>query len=52
MNAQFVIDQFQSQQGWTDDTVLDLLVQYIDNQGSGEALYDMLLQIAEEENAS
>ena len=50
LDAAFIIDQYQGRQGWTDGTVLDLLIEYIDNQQSGDALDDFLRQRADEEN--
>ena len=43
------IDEFQQQQGWTDNTVLSLLIDFIDNQDSPEALRDFLANAAEDE---
>jgi hypothetical protein len=37
---------FQGQQGWTDATLLDLCLTYIENQNSPEAFKDFLLQAA------
>lgn len=51
-DAAFIIDHFQGLQGWTDGTVLDLLIEYIDNQQSGDALHDFLRRKADEENSA
>ena len=50
MSARHIIDRYQARQGWTDLTVLDLLVEYIDNQASPEALEDFLNEKADIEN--
>lgn len=50
MSAQHVIDKYQGRQGWTDATVLDLLIGYLDNQGSDDALDACLGEAAAEEN--
>ena len=50
MSVQHIIDRYQARQGWTDLTVLDLLVEYIDNQASPEALEDFLNGKADIEN--
>ena len=44
--SQHIIDKFQAEQGWTDKTVLDLLIQYISNQQSDDALEDFLSEAA------
>lgn len=44
------IRQIQDEQGWTDITLLDLLITYIENQQSPEAISDFLQdRCAEEE---
>ena len=52
MSTQHVIDKHQDQQGWTDTTVLNLLIGYLDNQGSDDALDDYLGEVAAEENSA
>lgn len=37
-----IIQQYQEAEGWTDATVLDLLIGYIENQNSPEALEEYL----------
>lgn len=46
MSAQQIIDRYQEAEGWTTDTVLDLLVSYIDNQDAPDALDDFLADAA------
>lgn len=45
------IDEIIEHQGWSDSTQLDLLREYITNQGDDDALRDFLRRKAEEENA-
>lgn len=52
MSTQHVIDQHQGQQGWTDATVLDLLIGYLHNQGGDDALDAYLGEVATEENSA
>jgi hypothetical protein len=52
MSTRHVIDKYQGRQGWSDATVLDLLIGYLDNQGSDDALYDYLREVAAEENSA
>lgn len=49
-DASFIIDHYQGQQGWDDGTVLDLLLEFIDNRGASDALDDFLRARAGEEN--
>lgn len=49
-NTYATIEKFQQQQGWTDNTILSLLIDFIDNQDSPEALRDFLAATAENEN--
>ena len=44
------IDQIVEEQGWDDTSLKDLLFQYIENQGSMDALRDFLENAATEEN--
>jgi hypothetical protein len=44
------IDEIIEHQGWSKETLLDLVMEYIGNQGSDDALRDFLAQIAENEN--
>lgn len=44
------IEEIIEHQGWTKETVLDLVMEYIGNQGSNDALRDFLAQAAENEN--
>lgn len=46
------IEEIITQQGWTDETVLTLLWEYIDNQGDSRALRDFLYNRAFEENSA
>ena len=43
------IRQFQDEQGWTNATLLDLLITYIENQRSPEAVSDFLQERCAEE---
>lgn len=49
MSAGAIIEKYQGAQGWTDLTVLDLLITYVDNQGSDDALEDYLAQACDDE---
>lgn len=42
MSAASIIAEFVEAQGWNDETVRELLTEYIDNQQSPEALHDFL----------
>ena len=42
------IDDIVASQGWTDATILDLLWEYVHNQGATEAVREHFLQAAEE----
>ncbi len=44
------IDEIVAHQGWSKETLLDLVMEYIGNQGSDDALRDFLAQMAEYEN--
>lgn len=44
------IEEIIEHQGWNKETVLDLVMEYIGNQGSNDALRDFLAQAAENEN--
>lgn len=44
------IEEIIEEQGWNDHTVMELLFQYIENQGSMDALQDFLAHQAAEEN--
>lgn len=46
MNIEEIIEH----QGWSKETVLDLVMEYIGNQGRDDALRDFLAQMAEYEN--
>ncbi len=46
------IEEIIEAQGWDDATVNDLLFQYVENQGSMDALRDFLERAAGEENSS
>ncbi|MFV0135551.1 hypothetical protein ACLGIH_20405 [Streptomyces sp. HMX87] len=45
-----VIDRLQDAQGWTDNTVLDLLIRFVDEQGQAAELDEYLTRVANEEN--
>lgn len=45
-----VAQRMQDEQGWTDSTLLGLLLEYLENQQSDDALEDFLRQKAEFEN--
>ncbi len=47
MSIQEIIES----QGWTDETMVELLFSYIENQGSMDALRDFLAARAYEENS-
>lgn len=47
--ARDLIDRFGERCGWNDDSKIDLLCDYINNQQSGDALQDFLQQQADEE---
>ncbi len=49
MSARSIIDSFDSRVGWDDNSKIELLCQYIDNQQSDDALQDFLEQQAQEE---
>jgi hypothetical protein len=42
MSTQDILDEVQESQGWTDATLLGLLIQYLDNQASPDSLRDFL----------
>ncbi len=42
MSAQSIAYMFQEAEGWTDGTLLDLALEYIDNQGDDTAWGDFL----------
>jgi hypothetical protein len=42
-----ILDRFIETQGWSDSTVLDLALTYIENQSSPEAWEDYLISLAE-----
>jgi hypothetical protein len=44
------IDEIIEHQSWSKETLLDLVMEYIGNQGSDDALRDFLAQIAENES--
>lgn len=46
MNIEEIIEH----QGWTTETILELVMEYVANQGSDDALRDFLAQAAENEN--
>jgi len=46
------IEEIIEAQSWNDATVNDLLFQYIEQQGSMDALRDFLERVASEENSS
>ncbi len=50
-SAHFTIGHYQSQQGWDDGTMLDLLTEYIDNQNDDNALDDFFRRKADEDSA-
>ena len=43
-------DELQGLQGWTDETLLELVLQWVDKSGQADALLDHLQEIADEEN--
>jgi len=45
-----ITQKFQDEQGWTDSSLLGLLLEYLSNQQSDDALEDFLRQKADEEN--
>ena len=49
MSTRATIERLSQRTGWDNDTVLDLLIAYIDNQDSPAALEDFLTQQADEE---
>ena len=50
MSAENIARTVASEQGWTDATLLDLCLTYIDNQASPDAFEDHLRETANEEN--
>lgn len=44
------IDEIIEHQGWSKETLLDLVMEYISNSDSDDALRDFLAQAAENEN--
>lgn len=51
MSAESIATEVATAQGWSDTTVLDLALTYIDRQGANDAFADYLRGIAEEENS-
>ena len=49
-NAPDWLMDLQEAQGWSDSTVLDLLLTYIGNQHQDDALQDFMQRAADEEN--
>lgn len=49
MNAYDIAHGFAEERDWTDNTLLSLVLTYIDNQGSNDAFEDFLQQIADAE---
>lgn len=52
MSASGIAYHIQAAQGWTDATLLDLVLDYINNQGSDDAFADYLAERAEDEPGS
>jgi hypothetical protein len=52
MSAENIANEIATRQGWSDDTLLDLCLGYINRQGDNDAFSDYLTSIAEEENSS
>ena len=50
MSAQSIIDLYATSTGWNEDSIIDILCEYIDNQSSPEAFEDFVQRKAEEEN--
>lgn len=50
MAAEEIAREIAEKQGWTDDTLLTLLFEYIDNQQSDDVFGDFLQQRADDEN--
>lgn len=50
--AQSILSEISERQGWTTDSERDLLLSYIENQGSQDAFRDFLEERAAEENGS
>ena len=50
MSAENIANDIAAKQGWTDTTLLDLCLAYIDNQGSNDAFEGYLHGIAAEES--
>ncbi len=50
INADMSVDEIVEHQGWSTETLLHLVFEYIANQGSDDALRDFLAQAAENEN--
>ena len=44
------MDELQEQQGWTDETVLRLVLDWVNQTGQADSLLDHLQQVADEEN--
>lgn len=52
MSAETIANEVAAKQGWTDETLLDLALTYIDRQGANDAFGDYLRGIADEENST
>lgn len=50
MSIQQIVDSFTETQGWSDSTLLDLCMEYIENQGANQAFQDFLSDKAQQEN--
>jgi hypothetical protein len=52
MSADMIVDRIAAERGWTPDTVVALLCEYIDNQQANDALEDFLSEVAANEENS
>ena len=49
MSARDIFQHYVDEQGWDQDSQIELLLRYIDNQNSTDAFEDFLLQAQEDE---
>jgi len=50
MSAEYVMAKHADSQGWNETTMLDLCLEYINNQGDDQAFDDFLSEKCEEED--
>jgi len=50
VDTQGILDKFAAEQGWDEASQIDVLLRYIENQGSDDAFHDFLAEAAAQEN--